>query len=153
MSPTPKRRVKVIVNGKPYVVEVGDLMASPITVNVNGRPYLVNLEASGMETIRPDAQVEALERVARQTSVPEKAPTPSGPAGPLVKQVKAPMPGNVLDVTVKAGDSVTFGQPLCALEAMKMKNVIRSPRDGVIAAVEVTHGQSVVHGAVLFTFE
>jgi biotin carboxyl carrier protein len=153
MSQPPLRRVKVFVNGKPYMVEVGDMIASPITVNVNGRPYLVNLEADGIETIRPGAQVEALERVARQTSVPEKAPTPPGPAGPLVKQVKAPMPGNVLDITVKPGDSVKFGQPLCALEAMKMKNVIRSPRDGVIATVEVTNGQSVVHGAILFTFE
>lgn len=153
MSPTPRRRVKVVVNGKPYVVEVGDLMASPITVHVNGRPYLVDVDAAGLETIPLNAQVTALETVARQTSAPEKAPTPPGPAGPLVKQVRAPMPGNILDIAVKPGDSVGFGQPLCSLEAMKMKNIIRSPRDGVIATVETSNGQSVSHGAVLFTFE
>ena len=153
MSPTPRRRVKVVVNGKPYVVEVGDLMASPITVHVNGRPYLVDVDVAGLETIPPDAQVTALETVARQTSAPEKAPTPPGPAGPMVKQVRAPMPGNILDISVKPGDSVGFGQSLCTLEAMKMKNIIRSPRDGVIATVETSNGQSVTHGAVLFTFE
>ena len=46
MSPISRRRVKVTVNGKPYLVEVGDLEASPITVTVNGRLYLVNIEAA-----------------------------------------------------------------------------------------------------------
>jgi biotin carboxyl carrier protein len=62
------------------------------------------------------------------------------------------MPGNVLDITVKPGDRVRFRQQLCSLEAMKMKNAIRSPRDGVIAIVNVTEGQAVSHGDVLFTF-
>jgi biotin carboxyl carrier protein len=141
MNPVSRRRVKVIVNGKPYVVEVGDLAASPITVSVNGRPYLVNVEAAGLETVPADAPVVALESVARETSAPEKAPTPPGPAGPLVRQVKAPMPGNILDIAVKPGDRVRFRQQLCSLEAMKMKNAIRSPRDGVIASVDVAEGQ------------
>ena len=153
MSSALKRRVKVIVNGKPYTVEVGDLSASPISVSVNGRPYLVRVEASALETIPADTPEVALESVARETSAPEKAPTPPGPAGPLVKQVKAPMPGSVLDIAVKPGDRVRFRQQLCSLEAMKMKNAIRSPRDGVIASVEVTAGQTVAHGDVLFTFE
>lgn len=153
MSPTSRRRLKVIVNGKPYLVEVGDLRSSPITVNVNGRPYLVNIEASALETLPADEPVSALESVVRETSAPEKAPTPPGPGGPLVRQVKAPMPGNILDIAVKPGDQVRFRQQLCSLEAMKMKNAIRSPRDGVIASVNVTVGQAVAHGDVLFTFE
>jgi biotin carboxyl carrier protein len=151
MNPIARRRLKVIVNGKPYVVEVGNLRASPITVNVNGRPYLVNIEA-GLETLPTDQPAIALESVVRETSAPEKAPVPPGPAGPLVKRVKAPMPGNVLDITVKPGDRVRFRQQLCSLEAMKMKNAIRSPRDGVIASVNVTEGQAISHGDVLFTF-
>jgi len=63
------------------------------------------------------------------------------------------MPGSVLDIAVKPGDRVRFRQQLCSLEAMKMKNAIRSPRDGVIASVEVTPGQTVAHGDALFTFE
>ncbi len=153
MSSTSRRRLKVIVNGKPYTVEVGDLTASPITVNVNGRPYLVNIETARLETVPADEPVVALETVARETSAPEKAPIPTGPAGPQVHQVTAPMPGNILDIAVKPGDRVSYRQRLCSLEAMKMKNAIRSPRDGVIASVEVTEGQTVAHGDVLFTFE
>jgi biotin carboxyl carrier protein len=153
MSPTSRRRLKVTVNGKPYLVEVGDLSRSPITVNVNGRPYLVTIEAGALEMVPADEPASALESVVRETSAPEKAPTPPGPGGPLVKQVKAPMPGNILDISVKPGDHVRFRQRLCSLEAMKMKNAVRSPRDGVIARVNVTEGQAVAHGDVLFTFE
>jgi biotin carboxyl carrier protein len=152
MSSKPRRRLKVTVNGKPYLVEVGDLTASPITVSVNGRPYLVNIEAAAEKVTTAEVPAVALEAVARQTSAPEKAPIPSGPAGPRVGEVKAPMPGNVLDIAVKPGDAVKFRQTLCALEAMKMKNAIRSPRDGVIGKVEVNEGQTVSHGDVLFTF-
>lgn len=153
MSPYSKRRVKVTVNGKPYLVEVGNLAASPITVTVNGRPYLVNVEAAEVQAAPADDVATAFQAVARQTSAPEKAPIPTGPAGPRVSVVKAPMPGNVLDIAVKPGDPVKFRQQLCSLEAMKMKNAIRSPRDGVIASVEVIEGQAVTHGDVLFTFE
>ncbi|MFQ5576306.1 MAG: biotin/lipoyl-containing protein [Anaerolineae bacterium] len=148
-----KHRVKVVVNGKPYRVEVGDLTVSPLTVTVNGQPYLVNIEAGDLEILPGDTPWRTLESVTRETSAPEKAPPPPGPGGPLVKQVKAPMPGNILDIQVKPGDRVRFRQPLCALEAMKMKNTIRSPRDGVIATAAVSEGQAVAHGDVLFTFE
>ncbi|RME51282.1 MAG: biotin/lipoyl-binding protein [Caldilineae bacterium] len=151
-APT-KRRVKVTVNGKPYRVEVGDLTRTPITVSVNGRPYLVTIEADDLEIVPAGESVATLESVARPTSAPEKAPRPAGAGGPLVPHVKAPMPGNILDIQVKPGDRVQFRQPLCALEAMKMKNLIRSPRDGVIASVEVSDGQTVAHGDILFTFE
>ena len=153
MSPTSRRRIKVIVNGKPYVVEVGDLSTSPITVNVNGRPYLVDIETTQVQRKPAEEPTAVLEMVARQTSVPERVPLPTGPAGPYVNAVRAPMPGNILDIEVKPGDKVRYRQPLCSLEAMKMNNLIRSPRDGLIASVEVSEGQPVSHGDVLFTFE
>lgn len=141
-----RRRVKVIVNGKPYLVEVGDLTSSPITVKVNGRTYSVSIEPDGLPA------TVAEEPIAHVMPAPERASTPSSPAGELVGHVKAPMPGNILDIAVKPGDEVQFRQQLCSLEAMKMKSAIRSPRDGTIASVEVTEGQAVAHGDVLFTF-
>ena len=59
------------------------------------------------------------------------------------------MPGNILDVKVKAGDSVTKGQTLCVLEAMKMENEIPAPRDGKVAQVVVTKGVTVGAGDTL----
>ena len=153
MSPGFKRRLKVTVNGKPYLVEVGELTTSPISVSVNGRPYLVDIETGELEVVPGNGAVTALETIVRETSAPEKAPVPIGPAGPSVKAVKAPMPGNIISIHVKPGDRVSFRQQLCSLEAMKMKNAIRSPRDGVIATAEVTVGQAVTYGDILFTFE
>ncbi|NJN95785.1 MAG: acetyl-CoA carboxylase biotin carboxyl carrier protein subunit [Anaerolineales bacterium] len=148
------RRVKVTVNGKGYLVEVlGSLTSSPVTVNVNGQPYVVDVEAAEMVTRPSDAPAAALDTVVRETAAPEKAPTPAGPAGPTVPHLKAPMPGNIIEVKAKPGDRVKYGQPLMTLEAMKMKNAVRSPRDGVVATVEVSEGTTVAHGQVLVTFQ
>jgi len=63
------------------------------------------------------------------------------------------MPGNIMDIRVGVGDRVSYKQELCNLEAMKMKNSIRSPRDGVIAAIKVREGQTVAYSDVLFVFQ
>lgn len=63
------------------------------------------------------------------------------------------MPGKILTVRVRLGDRVTYGQELCVLEAMKMEQIIRSPRDGVIDSVNVVPGDSVVNGYIMFTFK
>ncbi len=153
MDSTTNRRLKVIVNGKSYLVEVGDLFASPITVKVNGQPYLVDIETAAVKKVPAGELVAALETVARHPSDPEKAPIPTDPPEATDQAVTAPMPGHIVDIAVQVGDKVSLGQELCFLEAMKMKNAIRSPREGVIASVTVTSGQAVGHGDVLFTFE
>lgn len=148
------RRVKVTVNGKGYLVEVlGSLTSSPVTVKVNGQPYVVDLEMAEVITKPSDAPAAALNTVVRETAAPPKAPTPTAPAGPSVPHLKAPMPGNIIEIKTQPGDRVKYGQPLMTLEAMKMKNAIRSPRDGVVATVEVSQGETVGHGQILVTFQ
>lgn len=63
------------------------------------------------------------------------------------------MPGNIVNVQVKAGDTVTKGQVLLVLEAMKMENEIMAPRDGVIAGVHVNKGDSVDSGKLLISMQ
>ena len=63
------------------------------------------------------------------------------------------MPGTILSVQVKAGDTVTKGQVLLILEAMKMENEIMSPRDGVIAGVHVNKGDAVDSGKLLVSLQ
>lgn len=146
------RSVKVTVNGKSYLVEViGSLTNSPITVNVNGRPYLVDVK--GAEVVTKPASAPAIDTVVRETSAPPKAPMPTGAIGPSIVSLRAPMPGAITEVLAQPGDRVKYGQPLCTLEAMKMKNAVRSPRDGVVATIEVSPGQTVAHGQVLVTFQ
>jgi biotin carboxyl carrier protein len=68
------------------------------------------------------------------------------------RAIRAPIPGVILSVAIREGSEVTIGQDLCTLEAMKMKNSIRSPRKGVIASVHVSAGQAVQHHDILMEF-
>ena len=65
----------------------------------------------------------------------------------------SPMPGNIMDVRVQAGQKVKSGEILFILEAMKMENEIMAPKDGVITAVGVTKGSTVDTGSVLCTLK
>jgi len=113
-------------------------------VNVNGTSYEVMVEEiTGAVPAAPAAPAPA-------PAAPAAAPAPA-PAAPAAGQesVSAPMPGNILAVNVKPGDSVKKGAVLMVLEAMKMENEIMSPRDGVVAAVNVQKGATVNSGDVL----
>jgi biotin carboxyl carrier protein len=70
-----------------------------------------------------------------------------------VKEVKAPMPGLILQIQTSVGAAVKKGEVLVILEAMKMENAIKSPVDGTIKAIPVTGGKSVEKNQVLVLFE
>ena len=67
--------------------------------------------------------------------------------------VRAPLPGRIIDLRVKAGDTVSRGQPLLVLEAMKMEHTLAAPADGTVKAVRYGVGEQVVEGAELVEFE
>ena len=73
--------------------------------------------------------------------------------GGKISEVKAPMPGLVLDVMINSGDAVVADQPLFILEAMKMENVIKSPVEGSIKKIEIKKGDSVEKNQVLVMFD
>lgn len=70
----------------------------------------------------------------------------------MLKEIKAPMPGLILDLKVKPGDEVKKGDVVLILEAMKMENIIKSPGDGTVKAVKVSLNQSVEKNQVLLQF-
>ena len=78
---------------------------------------------------------------------------PEKEAADTAKQVLSPMPGLVVSVAVKAGQDVKAGEPLLVVEAMKMENVLRAERDGVVKAVNCTPGASVAADDLLVEFE
>ena len=63
--------------------------------------------------------------------------------------IKAPLPGIILEISVKEGDKVNKGQKLAVMEAMKMENEIKAEKDGEIVSVKVTQGQSVLQDEVI----
>jgi len=68
-------------------------------------------------------------------------------------QVRAPLPGKVIGIRVEVGEEVKAGQALCLLEAMKMENELRSPRDGVVKEILTEEGKLVELDQVLVTLE
>ena len=70
-----------------------------------------------------------------------------------VNDIKAPMPGLILEVSVKVGDEVKENDTLIILEAMKMENVMHSPREGIIKSIHVKYGETVDKNSLLIEFE
>ncbi|WP_028080804.1 acetyl-CoA carboxylase biotin carboxyl carrier protein subunit [Solimonas soli] len=73
--------------------------------------------------------------------------------GSAADHIRAPMPGSIVAVSVKAGDAVTKGQTLLVMESMKMETTIAAPRDGVVAAVAYEKGQTFDRDALLLSLE
>ncbi|MCR9287103.1 acetyl-CoA carboxylase biotin carboxyl carrier protein subunit [bacterium] len=70
-----------------------------------------------------------------------------------IKEIKAPMPGLVLDLEVEPGQTVSQGDVLLILEAMKMENVLKSPGDGIVKSIAVKKGDAVEKGQILIEME
>ncbi len=83
------------------------------------------------------------------TRAGEASASGSGPAKKKTVRVRAQMPGKIVRLHVKAGDSVEKDQVLLVMEAMKMENPIKAPQAGVVSKVAVTEGQAVETGADL----
>lgn len=115
-----------------------------LRITVNGTAYDVQVEELG-ESAAPVAIAPAAAPAAKPA--PKKAPAQSASGEPL----KAPMPGTILSINVNAGQSVSKGQVLVILEAMKMENEIVSPRDTTVVSINVSKGESVDSGTVILT--
>ena len=127
----------VKVGDKSYEVEIDDLNARPVIARVDGQEFKVTPE----EKRKPAASKETSEFKPGALST-----------GISSSELTAPLPGTVIEVFVKPGEYVEMGQIMLIIEAMKMKNSIRSTCAGTIAEVLVSAGQTVAHRQVLLKF-
>ena len=132
----------VKVADKSYEVEIEDIYARPVIASVDGQVFEVNPE----NEVRQAPQSEAREFKAIE---PSRQPASQGVS---TNELTAPLPGTVIEIFVKAGDHIETGQVILIIEAMKMKNSIRSTRAGKIAEVLTSAGQTVAHKQTLVRF-
>ena len=129
----------VTLNGKNYEVEVTESEA--VITNITSAPA-----AAAPVAVAAPAPVAAAPVAA--PAAPAAAPAPVAVAGDGVK-VTAPMPGNILNVNVSAGQAVKKGDVMFILEAMKMENEIVAPEDGTVKQILVQKGATVDTDEVL----
>lgn len=115
-------------------------------VTVDGKTYEVLVEEA-------DGTASAPAAVAPATPAPKAAPAVAPKAAPAAggSTVNAPMPGTILKMNVKVGDTVKASDLVCILEAMKMENEIFAGKDGVVKAINAAQGASVNSGDAIIT--
>ena len=126
-------------------------MKKKFKVKVDGKEYVVEVE--GIEEVGGSGK-GVPPKTEKKTSIKEKEPY--GKFESITtgeKSIFAPMPAKVIKVNCKAGESVRRGEILIILEAMKMENEIRSPADGVVKEVRVEEGANVSHDETMIVFE
>lgn len=143
------KEYKYKINGNAYKVAVGDIDNGIAQVEVNGTPYKVELEKKESVKVVSAPRPSAAPRTQAGEKVISK-PTAASAGG---VQVKAPLPGVVISIAVKVGDTVKASDTVVVLEAMKMENAIHAGRDGKVASINVNAGDSVLEGAALITLE
>ena len=160
------RRYTLQIKDKIHVVDVQELSPSFFRVVLDDEEFNVQLTAEedlAEAAITPEmipvraSSVPVAPRLPAPETFPAvlAAPQPSLPQPPQLPsdgfraELTAPMPGTILSIEVKAGDPVQYGQKMVVLEAMKMKNAIKAPQDGMVAEVFVQPGQLVSYGDLL----
>jgi biotin carboxyl carrier protein len=138
--------IKVKIENQTFDVRIGDLNTRPILATVDGQTFEVWPEETPRMGAAPVVVPAVVSAIAAK---PASASTSTVPAG----SITAPIPGVIIVVAVKEGETVKKGQEVCVLEAMKMKNSIRSSRDGVIGEVKVKVGDHVTHGQALISYK
>jgi biotin carboxyl carrier protein len=148
-------KYEVSVGGRQYEVEVVRDDGRRILLKVDGREYEVDVRNASSEAARPasrsrGAAMPEPSRSHATGAAPAEAPRADGSGG---LEVRAPMPGLVLQVCVSIGQRVKVGEALLRLEAMKMENDVQSPVEGTVTEILVEKGEEVQEGQLLIALE
>lgn len=135
------RTFKFKIKGHDYEVEIRNFENNLAEIEVNGTLYQVEVQRSKKKTKTP-VLVRSEQPAPRSSHKFKKKISTHF-------EVKAPLPGNIMQVFVKEGDSVSRGQKLLLYEAMKMENTLTSDKEGTVKKLRVAAGDSVLQGDVL----
>jgi len=145
---------ELILDGEAMPIETAWKLGGPLFEgNFDGRDFCVQVARAGVayrlshRGAETDAMVLSARHGALDALMPEKAPPDTS------KYLLSPMPGLLASLAVKVGQEVKAGEELAVVEAMKMENVLRAERDGVVAAVKAKPGDSLAVDQVIIEFE
>jgi len=128
-------KIHVLQNNKAYDCELiaKDIENKTLTVSVNGNKYELKIE---------DEYDLLVKEMGLSVLTSQK-----------ISDIKAPMPGLIIDVLVEPGQAIEKGTPILILEAMKMENVLKAEGEGIVKSIEIVKSQAVDKGQVLIEME
>ena len=139
-----KKGFNFTIGGQKYETTVKEIEPNVAEVVVNGTSFIVEFQKNESKKVKAA-------RVAAPTAAPSAAPVAAKPAGAAT--VKSPLPGSIVKVMVKPGDSIKKGDTLLTMESMKMENVVASEYTGTVKNVLVQAGQNVMQDDKLVEIE
>jgi len=142
------KRYQITLDRRTFDVRLlSDPMQERVDVEVNGKTFSVEVKA-----MPPEGEAVAAPPTPSEAQ-PAAVPTPAVKAtAPSSDTLTAPLPGVIKSISVKPGDQVSAGGILLVIEAMKMDNVIRSTREGVVEVIYVAEGRQVAHGEPMLKY-
>jgi biotin carboxyl carrier protein len=145
----------ILIDGNPLTWDVVELAEGYFHILLNHKSYRAEVVKADMATktftFKINNHLHSVEVKDKFDLLLEKLGMHNTGAS-KVNSIKAPMPGLIIDLKVKEGDTVKAGDALLILEAMKMENMLKSPGDGVVKSVKVKKGDAVEKNQVLLEF-
>ncbi|MDR0437456.1 MAG: acetyl-CoA carboxylase biotin carboxyl carrier protein subunit [Bacteroidales bacterium] len=136
------KKYKFTINDTSYEAKILSVVDQVITLELNDSTYEVTLDKENQQTKTPKLVVQAAP-VATANDVAKTAPATA------LGDIKSPLPGTITGVLCKVGDTISIGQKVVTLEAMKMENSIESDKAGVVKEIKVGKGTAVMEGDIL----
>lgn len=135
------KKYSFTIRGNKYDVNLHKYEGDTAKIEVNGTVYEVEVHHEKATSKTPTLV---------RSSVPTRKTNVEAPAaGGGSHTIKAPLPGNIISILIKEGDTVARGQKLLVYEAMKMENDVMAEADGVVKSIKVNVGDSVLQGDTL----
>ena len=139
------KEYKFKIGGKEYNVTVNPKEGKFFDVTVNGATYEVEAENAPAAAPAPVAAAAPVQAAPAAAAAPAAKPAGAG------EKVPSPLPGVIIEISVKEGQQVKQGQKVVILEAMKMENEIPAPKDGTITEIHVHKGDTLQEGDPVVT--
>ncbi len=141
------KKFKFAIKGHDYDVEILEFENKIAKVDVNGTVYEVEFQQEMKQTKTPKLVRQEIQIARKDQKIKKTITKTEG------FEVKCPLPGNILQVFVKNGDTVKLGDKLVLFEAMKMENTILAEKDGTVKNLKIQNGDNVLQGETLMEIE